>query len=117
MAPGKPHAWRAARSGAPKNRAGAGWLLLAPQDDTAEPNVLGAVRQQCHEAGALQGCGERALVMRAGAGLAARLDLGSIRQVAAQPVDVLVIDNMNLVHPELAEGSARRVTAAATAPG
>src|SRR5688500_9845334 len=72
-----------------------------PEDLRAQ--VLGGVRQQGYVAGALEGDGQLALVPRAGAGLAARLDLGPLGQVAAEAIDLLVIDERGLVGAERAD--------------
>ena len=59
---------------------------------TLGAQVLWRVGQQGHVAGALERDGQLALVLGARAGLAARLDLGALRQVAAEAVDLLVVD-------------------------
>ncbi len=71
--------------------------------------VLGRVRQQRDVAGALERDGQLALVPGAGAGLAARLDLGALGQVAAQAVDLLVVDLDGLVGAEGADLAAASV--------
>src|SRR4051794_37234016 len=62
--------------------------------------VLRRVRQKRNVSGTLQRHGQLALMLGAGAGLAARLDLGSLRQVSAEPVDFLVVDLGRLVGAE-----------------
>jgi hypothetical protein len=51
-------------------------------------------------AGALQGDAQGALVAGAGAGLAARLYLGALGEVASQARDVLVVNRVYFVHAE-----------------
>ena len=63
----------------------------------------GRVRKERDVAGALEGDRELALVAGAGAGLAARLDLGALREVAAEAVDLLVVDLDRLVGAEGAD--------------
>ena len=63
-------------------------------------HVLRSVRQQGHVARALERDGQRALVLGAGAGLAARLDLGPLADVAAEAIDLLVVDGLGLVGAE-----------------
>lgn len=66
---------------------------------------------------ALDGDRQRALVTRAGAELAARLDLATLREVAAHSPDVLVIDLTDVVGAEGADLAARAEAAtAASAP-
>src|SRR3954447_2588055 len=65
--------------------------------------VLGRVREQGHVAGSLQGDRQLALVRGAGPGLAPRLDLRALRQVAAEAVDLLVVDLGGLVGAERAD--------------
>src|SRR4029077_6594137 len=62
--------------------------------------MLGRVRQQGDVAGSLERHGELALVTGAGAGLPPRLDLGSLRQVAPEAVDLLIVDLDGLVGAE-----------------
>src|SRR6478672_10054407 len=65
--------------------------------------VLGRVGQQGDVPGTLEGDRQLALVTGAGAGLAARLDLGALGQVAAEAVDLLVVDLRGLVGAERAD--------------
>ena len=69
----------------------------------------GAYGQQGDVAGALEGDRQLALVPGAGAGLAARLDLGALGQVAAEAVDLLVVDLDGLVGAERADLAAAAV--------
>src|SRR3954447_3697207 len=62
--------------------------------------VLRRVRQQRNVARALERYGQLALVFGTGARLATWLDLGALRQVAAQAVDLLVVDQHGLVGAE-----------------
>ena len=82
-------------------------------------DVLSRERQQSHVAGPLQGDGQHALVAGAGAGLAARLDLAAVGNVAAQLARVLVVDLVNLVDAERTDAPAAEsaTTATGTAPG
>src|SRR5207245_7789958 len=70
-------------------------------------DVLRGVRQKCHETGALQRLGEHALVLRAGAALAARVDLAALADVSADAADVLVVDLLHLLDAERAHAAAR----------
>ena len=65
--------------------------------------VLRRVREQRHVARALERDGELALVRGARAGLPARLDLGALGEVAAEAVDLLVVDHDRLVGAEGAD--------------
>src|SRR3954447_7693780 len=73
------------------------------------PEVLRRVREQSDDARPLQGHGQLALVLGAGAGLAARLDLRPLREVAAEAVDLLVVDRDRLVGAERADLAAAPV--------
>src|SRR3954462_13036425 len=78
----------------------------------AHADVLPRERQECHVAAALDRRGQRALVVRAGAGLPARLDLTTFRDIAAEPARVLVIDDHDLVGAEGTDLPTRHVAAA-----
>src|SRR5438270_10638875 len=78
----------------------------------AHADVLPRERQQCHVATALDRRRQRALVVRAGAGLAARLDLTTLGDIAAQTARILIVDDHDLVGAERTNLSARHVTAA-----
>src|SRR4029079_12512415 len=65
--------------------------------------VLRGVREQGDVPRSLQGHGKLALVACACAGLASRLDLCPLRQVAAEAVDLLVVDLDGLVGTEGAD--------------
>src|SRR5690349_3315900 len=73
--------------------------------------MLSRVGQQRHLARALHGQRDGALVLRARADLAARLELAAVRDVAAQHRDVLVVGLVDLVD---AEGTATAPCAEAT---
>ena len=64
--------------------------------------VLRRVRQQRDVPRSLQRGRQHPLMAGAGAGLASRLDLRSLAQVAAEPVDFLVVDALGLVDAEVA---------------
>jgi hypothetical protein len=66
-------------------------------------------------AGTLEGDAEGALVAGAGAGLAARLYLGSLGEVAAQARDILVVNRVYFVHAEGAHLAAGYVAVAGAA--
>src|SRR5579859_2584554 len=70
-------------------------------------DVLGGVREEGHVARALQRRGEHPLVLRAGAALAARIDLAAVADVAADAADLFEVDLLDLVHAERADLSAR----------
>src|SRR6266566_8076418 len=71
--------------------------------DRSGAQVLRRVRKERHVASALERHRQLALVMGARPRLAAWLDLRSLRQVAAQPVDFLVVDQDGLVRAEGAD--------------
>src|SRR5215203_4118716 len=71
--------------------------------------------QQGNMAGTLDRGGQRALMFGAGAGLAARLDLAALGDVAPQAREVLVVDLFDAVHAEGANLAARAKAAAAEA--
>src|SRR5580704_15139163 len=83
--------------------------------------LLHDVGQQRHEAGALDGVGQDALLLVADGSDARRHDLAALRNEALQELDVLVIDLGRVIAREGAgllaaeEGTARAVLAAATA--
>ena len=79
--------------------------------------MCGGIGQKRHMPRVLQRDGQPTLVLGAGAGLAARLDLGAVGQEAAQPHQVLVVDVVDLVDAELANLAARRVLAARAPAG
>src|SRR4029077_13321682 len=85
--------------------AAAGWGPAGPSDQQRRsgPEVLGGVGQQGDVPGTLEGDRQLTLVTGAGAGLAARLDLGALGQVAAEAVDLLVVDLRGLVGAERAD--------------
>ncbi len=66
-------------------------------------------------AGALNCGAEATLVSSAGAGLAARLDLAALGQVAAKAGDVFVVDLHHAVHAEGAHLAARHIAVATAA--
>src|SRR5215212_8595071 len=78
----------------------------------AHADVLPGERQERHMAAALDRRGQRALVVRAGTRLAARLDLTALGDIPAQTTRVLVIDDHDLVRAEGTDLSARHVAAA-----
>src|ERR1700741_4806605 len=71
--------------------------------------MLGRIREQCHVAGSLERDTQLALMSGAGAGLPSRLDLGPLREVAAEAVDLLVVDLDGLVGAEGADLAATSV--------
>ena len=73
------------------------------------------VGQEGHVACALQGDAQGALVAGAGAGLAARLYLGALGEVAAQARDILVVNRVYFVHAEGAHLAAWDVAVARAA--
>src|ERR1700691_3042229 len=83
--------------------------------------LLHDVGQQRHEAGALDGVGQDALLLVADGGDARRHDLAALGNEALQELDVLVVDLGRVIAREGAgllaaeEGTARAVLAAATA--
>ncbi len=66
-------------------------------------------------AGTLDGDRQRALVLGAGTGLAPRLDLAALGNVAADPGDVLVVDIADVVRAEGADLATAKAAAASTA--
>jgi hypothetical protein len=71
--------------------------------------------QKGHVAGTLDGDGEGALVLGAGAHLAARLDLAAFADVTPEPGQVLVVNVLDVVHGELGDLASRGVASAAGA--
>jgi hypothetical protein len=65
--------------------------------------VLRRVREQRDVTCALERDGQLALVPCARPGLSTRLDLGALREVAAEAVDLLVVDLDRLVGAERAD--------------
>src|SRR3954471_12760658 len=90
------------------------WRSTARGEDAGDVDVLGRERQQGHVTGALQGDGEHALVPGARAGLATRLDLAAVGNVATQLARVLVIDLVDLVDAERTDAPATETAATAT---
>src|SRR5687768_2203281 len=74
-----------------------------PTSRCLRAQVLWRVREQRHVAGPLERGGQHPLVTGARAGLAARLDLGALAEVAAEAVDLLVVDALGLVDAEVAD--------------
>jgi hypothetical protein len=64
---------------------------------------LSGIRHQSHDASVLDRNGDSALVSCAVAGDAAREDLTALGYVAAQTVDIFVVDNFHFVYAELAD--------------
>ena len=75
----------------------------AGREGSREPDVLRRVGQKSQVPGPLQGDGEAALVLGAGARLAARLDLPAVRQIATELRNVLVVDLADVVDAEGAD--------------
>src|SRR3970040_3198756 len=76
----------------------------SPAERTANSSVVVVgVRDQGEEARALDARGQLALVLRLGAGHAARHDLAGLGEVLAQGVEILVIDLGDALGGELAE--------------
>jgi hypothetical protein len=73
------------------------------------------VGQEGHVAGALEGDAQGALVAGACAGLAARLYLGALGEVASQARDILVVNRVYFVHAEGAHFAAWDVAVAGAA--
>ena len=76
------------------------WMLCAPmprklfrQLGTTIVQWLAAERQECHMAGLLDSCCNHALVLRTGAGLAARSDLAFFGYIFAEQVGLFVIND------------------------
>src|SRR5713226_10283178 len=65
--------------------------------------LLGCLGQERDRARPPDGAGELALVPRAAAGDAARGDLAALGHEVLQPAHVLVVDELHLVHAELAD--------------
>ncbi len=77
--------------------------------------MRGGIGQKRHVARVFQRNGKAALVFGAGACLAARLDFGALRDVAAQTPNILVINLTNMIHAESADLAARAKIAATSA--
>src|SRR5712691_248861 len=65
--------------------------------------LVGGVGEQGDVAGALERDREPPLVTRTGSGDATRKDLASLADEAAQARDLLVVDEMDLLHTEVAD--------------
>src|SRR5579885_121966 len=77
-----------------------------------QPGIADVLRregQQRQVAGPLDGHRQAALVLGARTRLAPRLNLAALRQVASQPVRVLVIDDLHLLYTEGAHLAPRHV--------
>jgi hypothetical protein len=72
--------------------------------------------EQCQVPGALDRCRQRALVLGAGAGLAAWLDHPTVGDEPAHPRHVLVVDMLDAIDAEAADLAARERAATATTP-
>src|SRR5438105_4753758 len=66
-------------------------------------HVLGGVWEQRHVTGPFERRGEHPLVLRAGAALAARVDLAAIADVATDATHLFEVDLLDLVHAERAD--------------
>src|SRR6185369_10519423 len=78
-------------------------------------SLLNHVRQQAEEAGALDGLGQNALLLRRDRGDAGRHDLAALGDEPAQQTDVLVIDLRRVIARERAGLAAAEERATATA--
>jgi hypothetical protein len=93
-------------------------MFHAPQDFLQLGTVVryaAAERQESRVARLLYGCRNEALMLRAGAGLAARADLAFLGDVLAQQIGFLIVDLQHLVSAKLAKlglGKELAVTAA-----
>ena len=75
----------------------------AGREGSREPDVLRSVGQESQVTGPLQGNGEKALVLGAGARLATRLDFSPVRQVTTELRNVLIVDLAHVVDAEGAD--------------
>src|SRR5262249_15372823 len=75
----------------------------------------GRVRQHCHEPCVLQRDTQAALMLGTGACLAARLNLASIREIASEARDVLVVYLTHMVNAELTDLPPRAEVSSASA--
>ena len=73
------------------------------------------IGKQCEETGALEGGGKASLVFGAHACLAAGFNLCAVREEAAQPRSVLVVDHSRLVYTECADLASRPEVTSASA--
>src|SRR5205085_8901743 len=83
--------------------------LHQPWAGESGAEMLGRVGKEGDDPRALQRNGELSLVLRARPGLATRLDLRPLRKVAAEAVDLLVVDRVGLVGAERADLAAPSV--------
>ena len=81
-------------------------IFVGHTTSTVAANMLGSVRQQGQEAGALHGFGDSALMASAGAGAAPRIDLAGVGDKPAQQIDVLVVDLVDFIRAERADAAA-----------
>jgi len=78
--------------------------------------LCSGIGQKRHLSRILQRYGQSALVLGASARLAARLDLGALRDVAAQAPNILIVNFTDVIDAEGADLSTRaEITAATTA--
>src|SRR5438105_838997 len=90
-------------------------MRLAPEGDSAEPDVLRRIGEKRHEARTLQRDREASLMMGACAGLAPRLDFRPIGQIPPQAAHILVVNMLHLVDAELTDPPPWRVAATTAA--
>src|SRR5687768_15701699 len=102
--------WRAGDDGHPRHPRR--WRSYVPESWRLPG--CGGERQERHVPRSFDRGGQRALVPGAGAELAARLDLASLGDVAAQARCVLVVDLTDLVDAESADLASPAKAAAAT---
>src|SRR5438876_622652 len=70
-------------------------------------DVVGGVRQHRHQASPLEGGRQHALMLGAGAALAAGIDLAAIADIAADATDIFVVDLLHFIDAERTDLAAR----------
>jgi hypothetical protein len=78
-------------------------------------DMLCRIGQQSDVPGALDGLGQHALMLGAGAGLAARQDASALRQVLPEQVHILIVDAIYAIDAELAETPSKSATTSSAA--
>lgn len=90
-------------------------IQIAGPDITATMRGLLTEWDQRDVSRTLHGAGQHPLVLGAGTRLSAGLNLPAVRNIAAEPADVLVINDTDAVHAEIAHFATGKVAVTASA--